>query len=452
MVQSFIATVSWLLCLLAAPVVCGAAANASTPFVAPDALKSDVAFWVRIYSELDSSVGLIHDTDSLEVVYELTSGLPPEFSEERRGVVEARTRFYRDRLQRLADSGVTADTDDERILKLWKGRAAARDLRRAAESVRFQSGQAQNFRRGLERAGAWRPQIERMLSEAELPNELAALPHVESSFDPGALSKSGAVGLWQFMRSTARLYIRVDDRVDERLDPLASTGAAIEYFRGAHQRLESWPLAVVAYNHGVNGMARARAELGTTDIVHVLRSYQAPSFKFASRNFYPSFLAALEVERRAEEFFGRVATDAQWRTCDATIHADVAIDRLASLSGHSVQVLKALNPALRPAVWAGKSRVPAGYVLRLPAETAPDPAQSASVPFYIVKPGDTLTRISVTSGMPVQEIAALNELVRPDRINVGQRLQLTPGFDCPACGCSRTDSRVAAIDAAASNR
>ncbi|HSD74685.1 MAG TPA: transglycosylase SLT domain-containing protein [Steroidobacteraceae bacterium] len=405
--------------------------NSRAPFEAPAALEADVAFWVRIYSELSSREGVVHDAETLQV-YEQVSDLPPELSDERRDVVKALVEHHRDRLERLAAA------DHKALLG-------------AAERVRFQSGQADRFRQGLERAGAWREQIERMLAEAGLPAELAALPHVESSYDPWAYSKSGAAGLWQLMRATGRRHnLRVDERVDERFDPLASTNAAIAYLREAHDRLGSWPLAVIAYNHGVNGMLRAKTQLGSADVVRVLRDYRAPSFKFASRSFYPSFLAALQVERNALQLFGEIAPTPQWQTCTAALSRDVSAGEVAAAFGRPIDLLQALNPALRPAVWSGAAAVPAGYALRVPEEVAENHITfdwlSAAAwrtehvvpePIYIVRPGDSVWRISSSHGMPVSDLLALNDIARPDVIHVGQRLRLRAEECMGACRCIR---------------
>ena len=97
-----------------------------------------------------------------------------------------------------------------------------------------------------------------MLKRHGVPEEIAALPHVESSFNPEAYSKVGAAGLWQFMPSTAKRFMRVDGIVDERLDPYSATEAAANLMLYNYRLLGSWPLTVTAYNHGP-GRPQARA-------------------------------------------------------------------------------------------------------------------------------------------------------------------------------------------------
>jgi len=353
--------------------MCFAQSALATPFPQPKALQPDVDFWVRVYSELDTRQGVIHDARKLGIVYEKVTDLPAETTDARREVVLSRVHAVRDRLLRLSLTGATPnDAEDRRLLKILNHPGHAQ-LRAAAENVRFQSGQADRFRQGLERASAWRPQIEQMFVAAGLPIELASLPHVESSFDPEAYSKVGAAGLWQLMRATGRLYIRVDDHIDERFDPMTSTTAAIAYFREAHDALGSWPLAVVSYNSGVNGMKNAKRKLGTSDIVSVVRHYRTPAFRFASRNFYPSFLAALEVERRADELFGSLQQVSNWQTCKTALLVDVPVATIAATTGFPLEQLKIFNPALRSSVWSGVRAVPAGYALRLPFEAVATP-------------------------------------------------------------------------------
>ena len=98
--------------------------------------------------------------------------------------------------------------------------------------------------------------------------------------------------------------MRVDSMVDERLDPYSATEAAANLMLYNYRLLGTWPLAVTAYNHGPGGLRRAQDDLGTSDIAVIVKRYQGATFGFASRNFYVAFLAALEVDRNAEKYFG----------------------------------------------------------------------------------------------------------------------------------------------------
>ena len=218
------------------------------------------------------------------------------------------------------------------------------------------------------RSGAWETHIAETLANLGLPAELAVLPHVESSFNPAAYSKVGAAGLWQFMRSTGRRYMRIDGAVDDRLDPFRSTEAAAQLLAYNYRLLGSWPLALTAYNHGSAGMLRAKETMGTDDIVKIVRGYTSRSFGFASRNFYVSFLAALEIDHNPEKYFGALQRENEARFREVQLPAYVQVSALTRTLRVDSDKLHALNPALLPPVWSGTQRVPKNYHLRLPLE------------------------------------------------------------------------------------
>jgi membrane-bound lytic murein transglycosylase D len=409
-------------------------------FAVPPALVQDVAFWVRIYSDVPTTAGLIHDDRQLGVVYERLAIPPPEAGPARREAIDSRKAFYADRLQRLADDRKPRDADDRRILALWP-KATDAELRAAAERVRFQLGQADRFREGVERAGAWRGWVTDVLAERGLPLEIAALPHVESSYNPYAGSKVGAAGMWQFMKGTGKQFsMRIDGTIDERRDPMRSTEAAADYLSKAYQRLGSWPLAIVSYNHGVNGMARAKAQLGTDDITRVLREYESPTFKFASRNFYPSFLAAVEVEREAARLFPGHTPHESWKTCTVPLRSSASVAQLTKKFSLEPSTLQALNPAVANAVWSGSGKLPSGYSVRVPLDAKPNPAlrslmawdrarpeAKATPMMHTVAPGETLARIAARYGTTVKAVSALNGVSDPRRLRAGQVLALEAG-------------------------
>ncbi len=355
---------TWLLPLLLLLPSCAAAAPAAMP--EPAELEPDVRFWMRVYSEITTNEGFIHDQRDLGVVYQtlhFDPGLPPRMREQQ--VTAARER-YQAMLRRLGTGAAPQDADEQRVSGLWPGAPAER-LAQAADDVRFQLGQADRFRAGLRRAGAWEEHIWQTLAAQGLPPEIAALPHVESSFQPAAMSKAGAAGLWQFIRSTGRRYLRIDRAVDERLDPYRSTEAAAQLLAYNYRLLGTWPLAITAYNHGAEGMRRAREQVGSDDIVQIVRHYRSPSFGFASRNYYASFLAALRLDRDPGRYFGALQREAAAASQEVPLDAPARADALAAVFQLNRETLRALNPALRAAVWNLQQPVPRGYRLRLPA-------------------------------------------------------------------------------------
>jgi membrane-bound lytic murein transglycosylase D len=436
MIRLWTLTFAVLLASLAGP------AAAAEQLPTPPGLEANVRFWTRIYTEIDVDGGLIHDAENLDVVYEVVRFPENASTRARERQVEEIKRRYATALLRLASSSRSnLSAEDRRVLSRWPDGTSSATLRAAARRVRFQLGQADRFRAGLVRSGAWYDFIARTLAEHGVPAELAALPHVESSYNPRAYSRVGAAGLWQFTRSTGRLYLHIDEVVDERMDPFKATAAAARLLRDNRVRLGSWPLAITAYNHGAGGMEQAVRKLGTEDLGRIAHEYRGRTFGFASRNFYAEFLAASAIDRDPERWFGPVqlAPPVQHQIIETDHY--YAAETLQRALGVDLEVLRENNLALRPAVWNGAKRVPRGYPLRIPAGLLDRPPEVvlASIPaseradaqvrdrFHEVRRGETLSQIARRYGVSVQDLASVNDLRSRHRIRAGQVLWL-PGY------------------------
>jgi membrane-bound lytic murein transglycosylase D len=191
-----------------------------------------------------------------------------------------------------------------RIVHLFGSETDTTTFRQAAERVRVQEGMRESFREGLIRSKCYLTAIRDILKSEGLPEKLAYLPHVESSFNPQAYSKYGAAGMWQITRSTGKRYLRIDEKVDERRNLYCSTVAAAKILKENYRVLGEWPLAVTAYNHGRQGMLRAVDTLGTRNLITIIQEYQSRKFGFASKNFYAEFLAAVQVAENPSLYFG----------------------------------------------------------------------------------------------------------------------------------------------------
>ena len=427
---------SWLLALALLP---GLAAAAEPGFPKPPELVPRVDFWKRIYTEVDTDHGLLHDSRDLRIVYEVAAS-PQNLSRRgREARIQKRRNHLKAVLQRLAGGKRTGlSADEKRVLALFPDGVTNATLREARRHIRFQRGQANKFRAGLVRQGRWEDYMLQVFRDRRLPEALTALPHVESSFNPEARSHVGASGLWQFTRSTGRRYMRVDHVVDERNDPYLATVAAARLLKANYERLGTWPLALTAYNHGASGMARAKRKLGTTDIVTILDNYKSRTFGFASRNFYTEFLAALEIQQNMETHFGPITKEPRLVPEIVVLKDFVKAQDLAKAFGVSKDELREANPALRSPIWNGQKYVPKGYGLRVPR----DPMRTvgdqilASLPAsqrharqladrtYRVRRGDSLSRIASRFGVRQSELVSLNGLRSRHRIRVGQVLKL----------------------------
>ena len=415
-------------------------------FPRPVSLQPAIDFWTRVYTEVDSRAGYVHDNRNLNIIYEKLQFKWYSSPEDQERAIEQAIQRYQRALQGLVGSNSEDLTDDEKkVLVLW-GEDTTPDVLQAAEgNVRFQRGQADRVRDGVVRAGAWEDYIRQTLRDAGLPGALAALPHVESSYHPRVRSPIGAAGLWQFTLFTGKHYLQINQVLDERYDPLKSTQAAARLLERYYSVLKSWPLAITAYNHGMSGVRRAVRETGSTDIGDIVRNYRGPRFGFASRNFYAAFVAAMDVTGRPGQYFGELERHPPEGDRIVKVPAFVPV---ASLSQHldvDAALLRKLNPSLQHAVWNGSKYVPKGYYLRLPADAGIEDAstlveriaiaegRTTQLPdrYYKVQRGDTLSDIAQRYKVSVRDLMAMNNVPNKNRIHAGQSL-LLPGASAAA--------------------
>ena len=414
-------------------------ADVADPFPRPSKLKPDINFWKRVFTEVDTNHGLIHDNRHLDVVYEVIS-LPKNVSKRTRNrlIERAKERYKKILLKLSKGQRKRLQGKEKQVLKLWPKNVSNKTLKAAAYRLRFQLGQADRFRAGLIRSGAWHAYIKKQLREQGLPEGLAALPHVESSFNPEAYSHVGAAGIWQFTRSTGRRFMRVDHIVDERMDPYKSSEAAARLLKYNYTLLGSWPLAITAYNHGAAGMRQAVRKLGTKNIATILRRYKSRTFGFASRNFYVAFLAAMEVDMNPRKYFGPLKRSPVQKIEIVKIPAYVTTSSVEKALGIDSNSLKKYNPGLRPSVWNGEKLIPKGYELRVKCQRKCGTAAAAfqkikaterfdrQIPdrYYKVRRGDSLSRIASKYRISIQKLLELNSLRSRHHIRIGQVLRL----------------------------
>ena len=418
-----------------------------TSFPQPPELQPDVDFWTSIFTRYDSNEGVLHDNRHLGVVYERLD-MPSKLSRRER---QRRVGVRRKQLQTVLRSLAAGKRDnlsaeEARVLGLWPDDVSNDTLKAALSRVRFQQGLSDRFRQGLKRSGRWRDFIDAEFSALGVPVELAALPHVESSYNPDARSHVGASGIWQFTRSTARRYMRVDHVVDERNDPFAATRGAGQLLAHNYSITGNWPMAITAYNHGLAGVRRAMRRHGDTSYVDIFRNYHGRTFGFASRNFYVAFLAAKEVDQNPEKYFPGILRDQAIDYAEVELSAFLSVDELSEALGVTPADLARHNQSLQQTVWNGSKYVPKGLGVRIPVSmlNAPIDELLAGVPaerwsaeqlpdlYHTIARGDTLSQIAQTYRTRVSTLVALNNLGSQHRIRAGQRLRLPAAGPAPA--------------------
>ncbi len=437
---------SWPVGLLLLLVLPGASSYAEETFPFPPELQPDVDFWVSIFARYDSDEGVLHDNRHLSVVYERID-MPTNLGRrERNRRVDKRRDALTAVLRSLANGKRDNPSAEEaRILALWPADVDNATLKAAVGRVRYQQGLSDRFRQGLKRSGRWRVFIEAEFTALGVPVELAALPHVESSYNPDARSHVGASGIWQFTRTTARRYMRVDHVIDERNNPFEATRGAGKLLAYNYSITGNWAMAITAYNHGLSGVRRAMRRYGDTAYVDILRNYDGRTFGFASRNFYVAFLAAKEVDQNPGNYFPAFVRDTPTAYAEAKLPNYVPASDLAQALGVTETQIKKHNRALQPTVWQGSKHLPRGFNLRVPqsmingsidelvAGVPADSWHNEQLPdlFHTVARGDTLSEIAKKYSTRVSTLVELNSLGNQHRIRAGLRLRLPAAGPAP---------------------
>ena len=412
-------------------------AISAEPFPVYECLQPNISFWKDIYSRYSLNQGIIHDSDNLDIIYEVID-LANERTHGSRKTNRNRNKKiqqkYRNILKKLATGKKPSTKDEKRVYDLFGETATRQDFQSAAKNIRMQKGQKDRFRQGIIRSGAYLESIKKEFRDHGLPEDLAYLAHVESSFNVKAYSKFGAAGIWQFTRSTGRRFMRVDYTIDERRDPFISTHAAAIYLKENHKRLGNWPLAMTAYNHGANGIARAVRKKGSYP--EIFKKYNSRIFGFASRNFYSEFLAARHVAKNYRKYFGELYLDRPQRFFEFKLKGYMPLDKLASHFQVNIQTIAELNPALRKPLFNGQKYLPPTYRLHLPSRGDRMAALAAEIPdnfyftkqkpslFYEVRRGDTAGLIARRHEIPLQSLILANQLNSRATVVVGQNLRI----------------------------
>jgi membrane-bound lytic murein transglycosylase D len=407
-------------------------------------IEPNIEFWTRVFGEWSLGQVVVHDLDYPGIIYDvvdLPGPIEERYTEEQQDFSEQLNEHWQDRLTALVGKiSARSELDDaeKRLALDITTEAGSMAIEKADERVRTQRGVRERFRRGLEISHRYEPAIREILIEKGLPEDLAYLPHVESSYQAAARSSAGAVGVWQFTRSTGRRFMTINSAVDERLDPILASRGAADYLAEAHERLGDWALALTSYNHGLNGIVRATEQHGT-DYESVFLQYRGRLFGFASKNFYSEFLAARDVACDPETYFPEgIRPEPEHHHEGVVTEGMTTGARIAGAYGIALDDLASINPAWsRRAVRSGLP-LPSSSTVWLPNGTLDRLAASGIEPAaawsrsletdgtYVVQSGDTLSTIAQAYGLSLSRLRKLNSIPRgKSLIRVGQRVNIT---------------------------
>jgi len=286
------------------------------------------------------------------------------------------------------------------------------------------------FTQSMERAGRYQPFIALELKKAGIPEELSWLPLIESGFKIRALSPARALGLWQFIPSTGYKFgLKRSYYVDERLDPVKSTHAAIAYLKELHSMFGDWATVLAAYNCGEGRVLRTIRKQNINYLDNFWDLYEQLPGETA--RYVPRFLATIHIMKNLEKYKiepTQIEKPFEYRTC--TINKQIQLKDIAREIQVDTVLLKDLNPELRYALVP-----PEEYEIRIPTEKADmflakiDGINSSYTPttryaYHKIKRGETLSAIAKHYNTSVQSLVATNNITKKCVIVTGRVLKV----------------------------
>ena len=349
------------------------------PLELPPRLLPRVKFWVKIYAQVFSWEFAIHDTKYPQLVYSVfsTKHKPKTALAGEKARVLELLRALKKKAPLVAEGRLALEkmpAAEAELYRVFEREGLLAEIPNAAteKRIRGQAGLRDALEDALFVSGRYLPRMEKVFERFGLPVEIAYLPFVESGFNKRAVSKVGASGIWQFMPYTGKLYLRVDDVVDERNDPMRAAEAAARLMSQNHAMLEEWPLAITAYNHGPMGIARAVKDLGSRELPDIIEKYEGKTFGFASQNFYASFLGALHVAKHSEAFLGSIPRARKLEFDEFVMPHFMDLKAFLEKMQIDEPLFRELNMGLTREVYEGRKYIPVGYTVRVPTEFRDD--------------------------------------------------------------------------------
>jgi peptidoglycan lytic transglycosylase D len=300
-----------------------------------------------------------------------------------------------------------------------------------AEIDRFTKlGEKSFFVKAYQRSGRYRPLIIPMLKAAGIPTELSWLPLIESGFKVNALSKARALGLWQFIPSTGYKFgLNRDTYIDERIDPIKSTQAAIAYLKELHQIFGDWSTVLAAYNCGEGQVLKVIRTQNINYLDNFWDLYERLPWETA--RYVPRFMAALYIVNNPEKYgIDTTSVDEPLHFEKVTVSKQMHLKNIAKTIGVSEETLCELNPELRYKILPEEKyslRIPQGKADMLLANLDDIPVSYPPRPAYVyhrIRSGESLSTIARHYHTSVKKIMWANNLRRSSFIVAGKKLKI----------------------------
>lgn len=288
--------------------------------------------------------------------------------------------------------------------------------------------------RTLERGEAYFPMIRQVFAEEGIPQDLAYLGVVESGYINQAKSYARAVGMWQFMPSTGRLFgLKINRWIDERRDPVKATHAAARYLRRLYEGSGDWYLALVGYNAGPLTTQKAQTLLGTSNFWDM---YRSPYLRNQTKNYIPEMCAAVLIARNPQSYGFAPSGDQPFVFETIQVPGRTRLSRVASAAGVAESDIRALNPQLlrgeTPPGGSYEIRVPVGRALQAQRRFAGvAPETEGGLETYTLRRGDTLSKVARRFGVEERDLLRENRL-KASAFRPGRRIRIPEPAETPA--------------------
>ena len=286
----------------------------------------------------------------------------------------------------------------------------------------------------LEDAMEYRLYVRKAIQEKEMPAILEYLPVVESNYKTNAKSRSGAIGMWQFMANSVWPFLTLNDFVDERLDPWKSTEGALKKLNDNYNYFQDWLLAIAAYNCGVGAMTKCLKKAQEKNYWYLVDHNLLPS---QTAHYVPKLLAIADLAMNSK-YYGIELPDHEQEFKELINERDGNFDYLEVNKAYSItqlaqemrideDSLKHLNPSfilgMTHPTKKSQIRLPLG--MKEPAQEAIKKLTPIEFPFkYTVVAGDSLWSISRRYGVTVQAICDLNNIKENAILKIGKVLYI----------------------------
>lgn len=344
------------------------------------ALREITRFWLSIYTQYDSKQTVVFDETHPEMIYEVMdfhdlerrarNRMAYEIMRERK--IKKILAEYKKAFESLSSKNrrgkrrKLSETEDK-ILSAISRLDHKHSWKELKENLKIQTGQRDAVADGLASWEPFAPKIENLFRAVGVPTELARLSLVESSFNLKATSKVGAVGVWQFMESSGKHFLKIspNEGIDERRSPIKAAVAAARMLKQNYRGLKSWPFAVIAYNSGMKKIIRNpktfKEDHGLSEVIRLCRGPKG--LGWAGKNYFPEFLAMLHAEKYRDHFF-------QFKSSQEKLHGvsfvhmqkPQSLLQFALKNGYEPASIYSLNPDIR----FPNKKVPKGTLIAIP--------------------------------------------------------------------------------------